>query len=228
MHVWCANLDPPASCIDRLGRVLTDDERDRADRFRLPRDRDRCVAARGVLRLILGRYLAREANGLRFRYGQYGKPHLTEEFGNSLRFNAAHSDGLALFAIASSREVGVDLERIDAGRASHGIAEQFFSPREAGALRALPAHAWLDTFFACWTRKEAYVKARGDGLSVPLTGFSVTLPPEEPAIVPGDGDERREAGRWSLQTLDAGPGWAAALAIEGHGWRPRLFRWPDA
>ncbi len=228
VHVWRAALDLPASYLRGLGQVLTSDERAVASRFLLHEDRDQFVAARGLLRVILACYLGQDPGHLRFRYGPYGKPALAEESGGLLRFNIAHSRGLALYAVAWGRDLGVDLERIDPDLASREIAEQFFSPREADALRALPSHLWLDAFFACWTRKEAYIKARGGGLSISLKEFAVSLPPEEPAIVWGSDGESRATERWSLEVVNLGPGWAAALAAEGHGWQARFLRWPDS
>lgn len=217
VHLWRAALDHPASRLRSFWQLLTNDERARAGRFLLQRDCDRFIAARGLLRITLARYLGQDPGILRFRYGQYGKPTVVQEIRDHLHFNVAHSHGLALFAVAWDREIGVDLEQIDASLASEEVADRFFSPREADTLRAVPPHAWPDAFFACWTRKEAYVKARGGGLSISLKDFAVSLPPEEPAIVWSSDSESRETGRWTLKAVNVGALWAAALAVGGRG-----------
>ncbi len=227
VHVWRAFLDLATEQVEDLYRSLTPDEQERAGRFRFQRDREHFIVARGVLRAILGRYLKVEPGQLHFRYSPYGKPALTgESGGETLRFNLSHSYGLALYAVARSREIGVDLEHIRADLASERMAEQFFSAREIAALRALPANVQTEAFFNCWTRKEAYVKARGKGLSLPLHQFDVSLAPGEPATLVSTRGDPLEASRWSLQALYPGPGYAATLAVEGHSWRLRCWQWP--
>ena len=220
IHVWCAELDPPGGAAERLGAILSPDERTRAARFCLERVRSRFVVCRGVLRTILGRYLGGAPEGLRFVYGDRGKPALAPPEGTDLRFNVSHSDGLALFAVARGREVGVDVERLRPLPRVERIAERFFSLPERKALLELPPERRAEAFFTCWTRKEAYVKARGEGLGHPLDQFAVSLVPGEAARLwaAGDGDER-EIARWSLDALVPAPGYVAALAALGGGWR---------
>jgi len=218
VHVWLASLDVAGSRLKALARTLSGDERERARRYHFRRDRDRYVVCRGVLREILGVYLDRSADSIRLRYRAHGKPALAGEGErNGLRFNVARSGGMALYAVAWGREVGVDLESIRPELATAEIAEQFFSPGEVEALRALHAGEWTDAFFACWTRKEAYVKATGGGLSTGLDTFEVSLAPGAPAALlraPG-----AEASRWSLRELTPRPGYIGALAVEGRrGW----------
>jgi len=211
-----------------LLRTLTLDERARARRFRFPRDRDRFIVARGVLRAILGRYLGVDPGRLRFRYSPYGKPALAGPFEDEgIRFNLAHSQGIALYAVSRGREVGIDVEYVRADLADERIAERFFSPREVATLRAVPAEQRREAFFHCWTRKEAYVKARGEGLSLPLDQFDVSLAPGEPAALLSTPGDPPEVTRWSLQALNPGPGYVAALAVEGNGWRLRCWQWTD-
>lgn len=210
--MWRAATEA-VSDLDRLTQLLTDDERRRADRFRFPRDRERFMAARGRLRLILSRYAQRDPKDFRFTVGQYGKPDLVD--GGDLRFNVSHSHQLALYAFTRQREVGVDIEFIRPDFGTLDIAENYFSPIELAALRALPTDMHTDAFFTCWTRKEAYIKARGEGLSMPLSQFDVTLIPGEPARLL---DNRRDAGeveRWSMTELMPGAGYKAALVVEG-------------
>lgn len=226
VHVWRASLNPSAEHVRDLQRTLTPDEQERAARFRFQRDRDHFIVARGVLRAILGRYLGVEPSQLRFCYSSYGKPALAEKFGRKkLNFNLAHSHELALYAVTRGRTVGIDLEYMRADLAGEQIAERFFSPREVAVLRTLPRNKQEEAFFNCWTRKEAYVKAIGEGLSMPLDQFDVSLVPGEPALLVSTHKDPREAARWSLRALAPGSGYVAALAVEGHTWRLTCWQW---
>jgi 4'-phosphopantetheinyl transferase len=228
VHVWRVVLDRPQSAVRRLARFLSPDEQRRAERFRLDLVRTRFVVCRGALRLILGRYTGRAPARLRLTYGKHGKPALDpSDNPPGLCFNVSHSGGLALFAVARGREVGVDVERLRALPRAERIAERFFSAPETTALKAVPAERRIEAFFTCWTRKEAYIKARGDGLAHPLNQFAVTLAPGEPARLraAGDGDER-EIAQWSLGGLLPAPGYVAALAVRGDGWRLTSRPWP--
>ncbi len=228
VHVWQATLDRTPSELQSLFDSLAADERARAGRFHFDRDRVRFVVARGVLRAILGRYMNRAPVSLSFRYGSHGKPALAGEAdGDAICFNLSHSNGVALYAIARHRAVGVDLERIRFDLPVVEIAERFFSRREVAALRMLPSEQQHQAFFCCWTRKEAYIKARGEGLSLPLDQFDVSLAPGEPAALLGTQRDPSEATRWTLAELASGPGYVAALAAEGHGWRLASWQWPD-
>jgi 4'-phosphopantetheinyl transferase len=226
VHVWRARLDGPSARTRELLSALSPDERERAWRFHFTKDRDHFVVARGLLRSILGLYLGREPGQLRFGYGPHGKPYLIgENDQDGLRFNLSHSHGLALLVVARARQVGVDVERVRPDIAGDGIAERFFSPQEVARLRALPAALQAEAFFNCWTRKEAYIKARGEGLSLPLDQFDVSLAPGEPAALLATRIDAEEASRWSLMALAPGPGFAAALAAEGSGWRLKCWQW---
>lgn len=229
VHVWRAALDVEALRRQSLWQTLSPDERTRAERFHFRKDHDSFVVARGLLRLILGRYLNAEPDRLRFRYTQYGKPALAGEFAKEgFCFNLSHSDGLALYAVTRNRKIGVDLERVRPDFADEKIAEQFFAGGEVAALRALPVHAQQEAFFNCWTRKEAFIKARGEGLSLPLDDFEVSLVPGEPAALLSTKGDAREASRWSLRELTPEPGYVAALAVEGHNWRTECWQWSNA
>jgi 4'-phosphopantetheinyl transferase len=227
MHVWRARLDVMAAQVEVLAQTLAADERARAQRFHSERDRTHYVVARGLLRAILARYLDEQPGRLEFCYGPYGKPTLAQEHAaDALRFNVSHAHGMALYAITRGREIGIDLEHIRADVIGEHIAARFFAPREVGLLQALPAHRRHEAFLTLWTRKEAYVKARGDGLSLDLTRFDVTRAVVEPPARVTSVAERHDLRRWSLRDLAPGPDYVAALAVEGHGWQLSCWQWP--
>jgi 4'-phosphopantetheinyl transferase len=228
VHVWRASLDITTPHIRQLQDTLSADELERASRFHFAKDRRRFIVARGVLRSLLGRYLGAEPRQLRFSYSTYGKPALVPTSGEArLCFNVSHSHELALYAVTYGREIGVDIEYIRTNIACEEIAERFFSPQERALLRTLPAPLKYDAFFNCWTRKEAYIKARGEGLSLPLDQFDVAFAPGEPAALLATRWAPHEASRWALRELTPGPGYAAALAVGGHGWRLACWQWPQ-
>jgi 4'-phosphopantetheinyl transferase len=231
VHVWRASLDLSTSRVLRLRQALTADELGRVARFHFQRSRDRFIVARGSLRTILGRYLGLEPGQVRFSYSPFGRPAPIAPSGcpgqRALDFNLSHSGDLALFALARGRKVGVDVERISADVDWEPMAERFFSPRESAALRALPPGVRREAFFTCWTRKEAVVKARGEGLSLPLDRFDVSVVPGEPAALLATRDDPGEASRWTLRDLSPGPGYVAALAVEGRDLRLRYWEWAD-
>src|SRR5207302_1414642 len=197
VHVWRAVLRRPRESVERMRRVLADDERHRADRFRFERDRSRYIIGRALLRGLLARYLNVMPGELEFQYGEFNKPALA----SGPWFNLAHSGSVALYALSSASEIGIDVELDDADFARERIAERFFSPTEVAALRALPAKLQPRAFLTCWTRKEAFIKARGDGLSLPLDSFDVTLAPDSPAALLRTAWCGEEPDRWCLRDL---------------------------
>jgi 4'-phosphopantetheinyl transferase len=229
VHVWRVSLDQSPSQIAFFQNNLDDDERSRADRFCFSRDRERFIVARGILRAILGRYSNRAPESLSFSYSTHGKPALASESdADALRFNLSHSHGKALYAVSRGREIGVDLEFIRDDLESEQIAERFFSHREIETLRALPLSLRKYAFFLCWTRKEAYIKARGEGLSLPLDQFDVSLTPGEPAALLSTQSDSNEALGWSLLNLTPASGYAAALATKGRDWTLSCWQWPHS
>lgn len=224
VHVWRVALEMEPAGLEELQQTLAPDERARAARFHFSKDRRHFIAARGALRDILARYLRCDPTHLQFCYGLAGKPALAPGAQvQDLHFNLSHSQGLALYAVTRIGEIGIDVERIEVDVARERVAERFFSPQEVFALRALPAHLQPEAFFNCWTRKEAYVKARGDGLRIPLDSFDVSLTPgAPPTFLRGAGPQ------WSLQALTPAPHYVAAIAAEGHGCRLRLWQWHAA
>ncbi len=224
VHVWCASLDQNAAGYEPL---LSADEQAKAQRFRFEREQRRFVVGRGLLRNILSLYLNFPPEKLQFKYGKQGKPALnTDEFQPTLSFNLAHSGELALYAVTADLEIGIDLEQIRPIPAVQQLAEQFFSPLERAELAALPSTQKLAAFFSGWTRKEAYLKARGDGLTYPLDQFSVSMASEKPARLLNGKEGPQELSRWSLRTLAPAPGYVGALAVAGHNWR--LEQWQCA
>ena len=219
VQLWIVTLDDPREEGQRQLACLSEDERDRAEGFRFEQDRRRFVTARAALRQILGRCLGLPASEISFEYGHYGKPALKSDTAREIEFNMSHCEGLALIAVASGRRVGVDLERVHSGAAEEQIAERFFSASEVAALRALPRPLQDEAFFACWTRKEAYIKARGEGLSMPLDAFSVSLTPGEPAALLDCPSARDEIQNWSLRSFAPAPHFIAAVAVEGEDWQ---------
>ncbi len=200
-HVWAAPLEQPVSVMSALEGSLSQEERALARRFHALRDRERYVIAHGALRDILGRYLNREPSDVHFCVLPNGKPVLApESHGHQLNFNLSHSHELALVAVARERRVGVDVERIRSEVSGEAIVEHFFSPPEAAMLRALPPDVRLAAFFAGWTRKEAYSKARGEGLLKPFDQFAVVIVPDQPAALLYDESDPPAPSHWSLYT----------------------------
>ena len=221
VHVWRASLNPPPAIVERLRQFLSPDEQVRADRFHFEIDRQHFIVARGCLRTILSRYLEIAPAEIQFSYESHGKPQIESAMSQDqqLKFNLAHSGGLALYAFTSVGEIGVDLEHIRPEFTGDDIARRFFSATEVQCLDQLPPQARHQAFFNCWTRKEAFIKAKGVGLSLALDQFDVTLAPAEPAALLRTRWDEDEAARWSLQTIEVGKGYAGAVAVEAHDWQ---------
>jgi len=210
--VWLIDLDRPPLPLERLAAHLSEDERRRAERFRFEVHRRRFAAGRGALRELLGRLLDRDPAGLRFAYGEKGKPRLAGD--SAVRFNLSNSQNAALIAVAHGREVGVDVEALRPIDDAPMLVERFFALRERRVFAGLPEAEQLAGFYTAWTRKEAYVKARGDGLSLPTTAFEVALAPGSEARLIAFEQEPSEVDRWALVGLEPAPGFLGALAIE--------------
>jgi 4'-phosphopantetheinyl transferase len=227
LQVWWAADDVPAGRLRVLHALLSADERDRAARLS-PAAGRRFVVARGLLRLLLARYLDDEPGGLRFGYGARGKPALAAPArGAALGFSVSRAPGLLAYAVARGRAVGIDVERVRPLPAYERLAARFFAPAERAALGALPEPQRREAFFRCWTRKEAYVKARGDGLSLALDSFEVSLAPGEPARLRRGAGGPSDGARWSLADLDLRPGYAAAVAADGGAYRVTCRPWTE-
>lgn len=225
VHVWRGVLPFSESRRAASWLLLDDEERSRADAFRSDEHRAQFVAAHGMLRALLARYTGTDPAALRFRRDAAGKPAL-EAGGAGTTFNMAHTREVVVCAFARGREVGVDAEQIRDIEELE-LARRFFSAREVAALEALPADALREGFFTCWTRKEAYLKARGDGLQFPLRGFTVSLRRGEAAALLEVPEAPEEARRWRLESLLLAPGHVGAVAAEGHDWQLRCRDWPE-
>ena len=216
VHVWRTSLERPAEAVRRMRSVLAGDEQCRADRFRFERDRSRYIVGRALLRGLLAGYLETAPWEPEFQYGQFRKPMLRD----GPWFNLSHSGPIALYAFTSTGEIGIDVELDNADFARERIAEQFFSPAEVSVLRSLPPELQPRAFLTCWTRKEAFIKARGDGLSLALDSFDVTLAPGIPPALLRTGWSIEEPAQWCLEDVsDPQTGYIAAVALRRNGWR---------
>jgi 4'-phosphopantetheinyl transferase len=224
IHVWRAPLNISNATLTSFAACLDTDEQARAARFHFDRHRNQFIAGRGWLRTITGWYLETDPAKLIFKNSDFGKPSIGESVETvPLRFNLAHSGELALYAFTLRREVGIDIEVIDPKFASETIAHQFFSPKEVAALLEFPINQRPPAFFDCWTRKEAFIKAQGMGLSLPLDQFEVSLEHDQAALLHTAWDAA-EAARWSLINIDAAPGYAAALAVPAGQYYLKYFQ----
>ncbi len=225
VHVWRSRIEAPPTQVEEARAILAPDEVARADRFIREVHGIHFTLARGALRVLLGRYLEVRPEEVQFKYEDQGKPFLADGQAESgIQFNLSHSGSVALFAFTLESAIGVDVEvfreKLDADK----IARRFFAPGEVETLFALPEELWEQGFYNCWTRKEAYIKACGDGLSLPLDSFEVSLiPGEAPELLRARGGDA-EVARWSFHALEPGPGYAGALAVEAQQVRLRTFQ----
>ncbi|HEX3544387.1 MAG TPA: 4'-phosphopantetheinyl transferase superfamily protein [Candidatus Acidoferrum sp.] len=209
VHIWLSWLDVETRELTRLRSYLNSEEVLRAERFVFPRDRDHFIVARGRLRELLGRYLHCPPNAVQFKTGRYGKLLLFDD-GDRLRFNLSHSHGLAIYGICMGRDIGIDTEKIRSGFAGEEIAQRYFSAPEQQELAEVPEEIRDTAFFLCWTRKEAYIKAHGDGLQIPLDSFDVSLTPGQPERL-----RSTDCDRWSMRSFIPAPEFVAAIVVEG-------------
>ncbi len=206
--------------VDLEAIVLSSDETARASRFHFPRDRQRFVASRAWLRTILAGYLVVDPKTESFSYSKREKPSLGPgNAGSDVAFNVSHSGGVALFAFTRRRDIGVDVEQVRRESDLNTIARRFFSAHEQNQLAAMDSEERIEAFFRCWTRKEAYIKATGDGFSLPLCQFDVSLTASDASALLATRPDASEAGRWLLREVPGGPGCIAALCVRGQDWK---------
>jgi 4'-phosphopantetheinyl transferase len=226
LHLWRISVDYVAPNLASLEQLLSKDERARADRFRFSRNREQYIIRRAAMRQILARYVGVEPQQLRFSYGAYGKPSLAGPVdGQDIRFNISHSEDLALCGVTRGRDIGVDIEHIRTDLDISGMTDRCLTSRERETLEQLPMSIRKHAFFVAWSRKEAYVKARGQGLGYPLHRFEVSLCPGEPSVLLSDPEDPLEVLRWRLEDVPADQAYAAAAAVEGRSWMRKLWRW---
>ena len=226
VDVWRASLAQDDAALSGFDGWLSPEERARADQFAFDPERRAFVASRGLLRELLARYAAGKPGSLEIVPDALGKPRLGGRCGQGrLRFNVSHSGGVWACAVALHREVGLDIEQARPDRDIDRISERYFSPAEVAALRALPESERRTAFHRCWTRKEAWLKAKGFGITIPLDSFEVTLAPGDPPRLLATLPDAAEASRWTLHDIDFGPGFAGTLCVEGEVREVRLWRW---
>jgi 4'-phosphopantetheinyl transferase len=220
VHLWRIDLAAVASAEKRWQKILSTDERARAARFHFERDRQHFSATRALLRVILSRYVGLEPADLVFRYSEKEKPSLDSQTSHDLvEFNVSHSGTAALLAFARGRALGVDIEIIREDFDPAALAHRFFSSHEQSQLAMVDPPEKYSAFFRCWTRKEAYIKAVGTGLSLPLDQFDVSLRPSDENALLATRPNASETALWSLREVPVGDAYAGALCVRGHGWR---------
>ncbi len=226
VHLWSARLDPPEDLLPQCASVLSADERQRAERFRTGSLRNRYVAGRGTLRMLLGRYLGTDPASFALSYQSHGKPELGLPWKtHGVEFNVSHSHELAVYAFTRSGAIGVDVEWIRPMPNAAALLERFFSPEEVWQWQQMPAERQLLAFFQGWTRKEAWLKAVGSGLSFPLNEFCVTL--DGPARVLSIRGDTVEAAQWWLESCEPCDEYVAAVAMWGKAGMVRRWRFGE-
>ncbi|MGC1394096.1 MAG: 4'-phosphopantetheinyl transferase superfamily protein [Coleofasciculaceae cyanobacterium] len=218
VHVWSASFKQLLLQVEQLTQILSEDEKNRASRFHFEQDKTRFIIGRGLLRLILGRYLKTEPDQLQFAYSLTGKPVVSS---SNVQFNLSHSEEMILYAFTSDRQIGIDLEYLRPIPELKQLIQQFFSIGEASAILSLPASEQQLAFLQTWTCKEAYLKATGEGLAQ-LSQVEVYIKPGEPYRLLNN---QSQANRWSLQTLTLTPEYVAALVVEGQNWHLKCWQW---
>ncbi len=220
VHLWRVDLEALPTDESRWQKLLSSDEAARAARFHSPLDRNRFAASRALLRLLLGSYLQTDPDRLSFSYSKKEKPYLAPPHSESgISFNISHSGEVALLAFARRREIGVDVEQLHRNIEIDSIARRFFSLHEQQQLAALRKEEQFDAFFRCWTRKEAYIKATGEGLSLPLDQFDVSIAVGDTDALIATRPDASAATLWSIRDIPAGAGYVGAICVRGRDWR---------
>jgi 4'-phosphopantetheinyl transferase len=227
VHVWQIALDQIRADVNSYFVVLSEDERQRSGRFAFWKDRNRYIVVHGILRVLLSQYLSTKPTGIFFHKTPYGKPYvLLQEKRSPLCFNISYSEQIALIAISVDREVGIDIEFIRNNLDVDQLSKSCFSPLELMELKSIPLSQRKEAFFCGWTRKEAYTKARGEGLFT-LDKFSVSLSRDKPTILLDVRADRNEPNRFSVYDLPVIEGYTSALVMEGHDNSISYFHWNE-
>ena len=228
VHVWCSPLFPNSKILNTLGLTLSADELERANRFHFQKDRCRFIAGRGILRSIIADYLQTRPKDIGFTYNTRGKPSITKMSGGSgISFNLSHSHGLAVYAFTRRREIGIDIERLRSNLSFERIAKRFFTTEEFEKLNSLAHEEFIEGFFKLWTFKEAYIKAKGIGLSIPLNRFVVTFDRGQTVRIKKIGINPDEECGWSFHSLTPARGYVGALAVGGKNVRLKYWKWSE-
>ena len=223
VHIWYANLNIEESLELYFYNILSSDEKQKANRFRFPKDRTHYIAGRGILRELLGKILSKNPNIIQFMYSKYDKPFLKDN--SDLQFNISHSNGIGLFGFVKEYLIGVDIEYAKRPIEVEQIASRFFSKNEAKRLLDLPGNQQLEGFYNCWTRKEAIIKAIGQGLSFPLDQFEVSLKLNEEAKLLATYWDRNEVENWQMKSFSPIHDYKGALAVRGKINTIKYWKW---
>lgn len=223
VHIWRADLDLIESSLSTFLELLSPDEKNRAQKFRFARDRRNFIAARGVLRSMIGKYLEINPAEISFQYNEFGKPDIAGNY--PLNFNISHSQNMAVFAFTKRFNIGIDVEYVNPDVEVKEIAGNFFSTNEIANLFALPDKQQTLGFFNCWTRKEAFIKAVGEGLSFPLDKFEVSLEPDKPAKLLATDWDPNAVSKWSMYAMSPGANFVGSVAIEGVVRQATCWNW---
>lgn len=222
-HIWRADLELNACFKSSFLKLLSPDEKNRAQKFRFDNDSQNFIAARGILRSLVGKYLEINPAEISFQYNEFGKPGIANN--TPLHFNISHSQNMALFAFTNNFDVGVDVEFVNPNIEVKDIAKNFFSKNEIIKLLSLPEEQQALGFFNCWTRKEAFIKAVGEGLSFPLDQFEVSLEPDKPAKLLATHWDPKAVSKWSMYSITPGKKFVGSLVIEGLVEKVKFWNW---
>ena len=225
VHVWCVNLNVVELDLNSHKSILSKDENAKANTFRFKSDREYYIGRHVLLRKTLGKYLSLEPEKIKFRYGFHGKPSLSNYFnGDKIHFNLSHSKGLVLYAMACGREVGIDVERLIPGIMDEQFISYVFSQKELYGIHSLPSDLRMIALFQNWTRKEAFVKALGKGLSNDLKQIAVPNAFDEKSIISARNSDAHDGYCWSLRDIELGSGYAGSIAVKGHNWALKCWK----
>ena len=221
VHVWRISLKEEYTNASWYEECLSFDEKDKSRRYRFQHSRNDYVITRGTLRHLLGRYLNKDPRTIQFTYNPFGKPSLANPTLKGITFNVSHSNEYALVGFTVKKEIGIDVEYIRPETLNERVAESFFSNKEAKMLSELPRELQVYGFFNCWTRKEAYIKAKGEGLTIPLNQFDVSLHPDEPAALLHSNLDPTDVSKWTLIAIRP---WIQACRSTCSGWKRSSFQ----
>jgi 4'-phosphopantetheinyl transferase len=225
VHIWLASYKMFHAQLAELHDLLTVDEAERAARFRFEKDRERFIVTHSMLRKLLASYTGISPDQLAFQHNAYGKPSLSSYPQKELlRFNLSHSQDLIIYAFTCTRDIGIDIEYRRTDIEHEQLARHYFSPFERAELQSLPPSLRQQAFFDCWTRKEAYIKARGQGLSLALASFDVTIQPNAPVKLLASRESAHETIRWRFASLPMHSDYAGTVVAEGQDWQMRCWQ----